>query len=181
MSNIVLIYNSKTGFTKKYAEWIREEMPCDLVPYEKRKTVDFHTYDTVIYGGGFHAGFINGLKWFKKMMILLEGKKIVVFGTGASPAGSPEIETAFKQNFTEEEWGKVQTFYFQSGLCYEKMGVGDKMFMAMFRTMLKKTQADSEMCKAVQQSYDISRKEDIEPLVAYCLTNSKEENNKAEL
>ena len=28
---IIVIYKSKTGFTKRYAEWIAEELKCDIV------------------------------------------------------------------------------------------------------------------------------------------------------
>lgn len=164
----VIIYKSKTGFTKKYAEWIADELKADMVPYEKRQQIDFTAYDTVIYGGGFHAGMISGLPWFKNQLSLLDGKKLVVFATGATPADSEEVPKAFAQNFTEDEQKRIQTFYMQSGLCYEKMSLGAKLMMAVFRFMLKKTQGDeSEAYKMVQKSYDISSEKYILPLIEY--------------
>ncbi len=41
MSKTAVIYKSKTGFTRKYAQWIAEETGCDLFPYEQREKVDF--------------------------------------------------------------------------------------------------------------------------------------------
>lgn len=32
---ILVIYLSKTGFTERYARWIGQALPCDLVPYQK--------------------------------------------------------------------------------------------------------------------------------------------------
>ena len=31
---ITVYYNSKTGFTKKYADWIAEELKCDVFPFK---------------------------------------------------------------------------------------------------------------------------------------------------
>lgn len=59
----------------------------------------------------------------------------------------------------------------QSGLCYEKMSRVDKILMAFFRFMLKKTEGKSEAYKMVQNSYDYATKDSIKPLVEYCKKN----------
>lgn len=76
MSKTAVIYKSKTGFTRKYAQWIAEETGCDLFPYEQREKVDFSRYDTILYGGGFYAGTIGGLKWFKKSCLNCPERKL---------------------------------------------------------------------------------------------------------
>jgi menaquinone-dependent protoporphyrinogen IX oxidase len=48
--NTIIIYSSKTGFTEKYAQWLKEDLACDCVPYEKRGTVDFDKYQAVAFG-----------------------------------------------------------------------------------------------------------------------------------
>ena len=165
MSKTAVIYKSKTGFTRKYAQWIAEETGCDLFPYEQREKVDFSRYDTVLYGGGFYAGTIGGLKWFKKKLPELSGKKTAVFATGSTPANTPEAEKAMKQNFTPEEREQLKTFYLQSGLDYEKMGGADKFLMSMFRGMMKKTEGeDSEMYRAISASHDNSSREFLKEL-----------------
>lgn len=166
--NTLLIYRSKTGFTKQYAEWICETLPCDVVSWKAVDENALEKYDTIIYGSSLHAGMILGLKKFFQMVDQLD-KKIIVFATGACPADSPDIATAMRKNFTDEQWARVKTFYFQSGLCYEKMGLVDKTMMAMFRSMLKKQKnVDNITYEMVQKSYDLSEKKFIEPLVAYC-------------
>lgn len=162
----LVLYKSKTGFTKRYAEWIAQALSADLVPYEKRKQYVLDEYDTVLYGGGFHAGLIGGIGWFKKQLPSLSDKKVVVFATGASPAESEEVPKALAQNFTGDERDRIDVFYLQSGLCYEKMGAIDKLFMKVFRSMLKKAEGEqSEAYRMVQCSYDISSKDFIQPVV----------------
>lgn len=90
MSNrTIVIYKSKTGFTEQYAQWIRDELGCEIARYEDRNHINLEDYDTLIFGGGFYAGKIAGLKWFLEQALVLDSRKVVVFGTGASPAGFP--------------------------------------------------------------------------------------------
>ena len=169
MSNKTLvIYKSKTGFTKRYAQWIKEDLNCDMVSYDKGVSLSFDSYDTVIFGGGFYAGKINGLNQFKKNLSKLEGKKIIVFATGAAPAEAPDTQNSLRKNFTDAEWSKIKAFYMQSGLCYEKMGTKDKMMMAGLRTILKMSKSSAEALKAIQKSFDVTKKDAIKALVEYC-------------
>ena len=92
---ILIIYKSKTGFTKKYAEWIREETDAEIIPFKRKNKVSLNLYDTIIFGAPFHAGKISGLNWLKKKLPELKNKKIIVFATGASPAQDEEIKKAF--------------------------------------------------------------------------------------
>lgn len=150
----VIIYNTRTGFTGRYAGWIKTAVNAELVPYNKRKRIDFDKYDTVIFGSRFHMGMISGIGWFKKQLPRLAGKKLIVFATGASPEESEDL-----QNFTKEEYGMIKPFYFRSGLSYEKMGPLDKFLMAGFRSMLKKTEGEnSEAYKNVSVSQDFCSK-----------------------
>ena len=55
----VIIYASQTGFTKQYAEWIREKVSCDCVKLKDVKKLNLSDYDTIVYGGWFIAGGIK--------------------------------------------------------------------------------------------------------------------------
>ncbi len=171
----VVIYYSKTGFAERYAGWIGEELHCDVVPFKEREKVSLAGYDTVIYGGGLHAGSINGLKWLKKKLPELTGKKVAVFVTGAMPPEGPDVDKTLRQNFTEKEWNQVKTFYLWGGLSYERMGFGDKLMMAVFRKMLKKMDKEGEALKMVSASYDCTSREYISPLLEYCNTKKDKE------
>lgn len=164
MNKVLVIYNSKTGFTKRYAEWLAEEIPCEVLPYDKRDTVKLDDYDAVVFGGWFHAGTIMGFKWFKEQLPKLAGKAVAVFATGATPADTPEAREAI----ANKPAGDLPFFYFQGGLNYEDMGAGDKLLMAMFRKMVKKMKGpEHEMTNMLGQSYDISSKDALAPLVEW--------------
>ena len=54
MSTIV-IYKTKYGSTKTYADWIAEELVCESVDAKSVKIEDLEKYDTIVYRGGLYA------------------------------------------------------------------------------------------------------------------------------
>lgn len=164
-----VIYHSKTGFTKKYAEWISEAVGADCFELGIAKKRNFDRYDAIVFGGWVRAGSISKISWFKSNTDQWSDKLLVVFCTGGSPAESSEIEAFFSNNFSQAEREKVRVFYCPGGFNYEKMSAGLKLMMKMFRKMVSakkdKSEADIEMLKMISHSYDISDKNYIEPIV----------------
>lgn len=167
----VIIYNSQTGFTKRYAEWIAEETGADCLELSIAKKKDLSIYETIIFGGWACAGGISKIGWFKSNIDKWGDKKLIAFCVGGSPIDNPEIETALEQNFNESERRKVKLFYCPGGFNYEKMSAPSKIMMKMFVKTLKakkdKTEEDQIMVKMISSSYDISDKKYIEPILQY--------------
>ena len=165
----LVIYNSQTGFTKRYAEWIAEAANANCLEFSEAKKKSTDEYDVIVFGGWAVAGGISKLSWFKKNMSKWEGKKLIAFCVGASPIENPEIEPTLKKNFTEDELKKVDIFYCPGGFDYDKMSAPSKMAMKMFIKALKaqknKTEKDEVMIKMISSSYDISDRKYIEPIV----------------
>ena len=167
----IVIYNSQTGFTKRYAEWIAEAAGADCFEFPSAKKKDLAAYEAIIFGGWACAGGISKFSWFKGNMDKWADKKLIVFCVGASPIENPEIDIALKRNFNESEQKKVKTFYCPGGLNYEKMSTPSKLMMKMFVKTLNakkdKTEDEKIMVKMISSSYDISDKKYIEPILQY--------------
>lgn len=165
----IVIYNSQTGFTKRYAGWIAKETGADCLELSAAKKRDLSAYKAIIFGGWACAGGISKLNWFKSNIGRWTDKKLIVFCVGASPIDSPEVEPCLRQNFTESEFKKVSVFYCPGGLCYENMSMTSKLMMKMFVKTLKakknKTKEDREMINIISASYDISDQKYIEPIL----------------
>jgi len=170
-----VIYNSKTGFTKRYAQWIAEAASADCFELSDAKKKSMTGYDAIVFGGWACAGSISKLGWFKSNIGKWAGKKLIVFCVGGSPADNPEIQPTLQRIFKELEPSKVNVFYCPGGFNYEKMSSGSKLMMKMFIKTLKakkdKTENDEEMIRMISSSYDISDKKYIEPILE-CLRNS---------
>ena len=99
----LIVYWSKTGFVKKYAEWLAQELEADMISGKEITGEKLNEYDSYIFGGSLYAVGINGADFIKKNIKKLEGKKTAVFATGASPATEEVIEEVKNKNFSEEE------------------------------------------------------------------------------
>lgn len=168
----IVIYNSQTGFTKRYAEWIAEAAGADCLPLSEAKKKDLSAYEAIVYGSWVCAGTIKKLSWFKKNIDTWAGKKLIVFCTGAGPLESPLIEAALKQVNSEPKMSQVKAFYCPGGLNYDNMSASSRFAMKMLLKALNakknKTQEDEEMIKMISSSYDISDKKYTEPILS-CL------------
>lgn len=166
----LVVYKSKTGFTKRYAQWIADELKCEMIDVENITNTSFDQYDVVIYGSRVHAGKVDGLKKIKAM--LKSNSNFIVFATGGTPSAAEDaINTIWKASFSSEELEKIPHFYMQGGLNYEEMGTVDRMIMKALAKMLsskKDKNSDEIGCEqAIGSSYDISSREYIMPLIRY--------------
>ena len=167
----VVIYQSKTGFTKKYAEWIAEDLSADIFDVSKVSANMLTVYDTVIYGGSLYAVGITGVKFITQNLHKLKDKKVIVFATGASPAREETIEEVKNKNFTPEEQKQIHFFYFRGGFDYSKLNLFDKFLMTLLKWKIKKkkelTPDEKGMLAIYNKPVDYTRKENIKEMITY--------------
>lgn len=131
-------------------------------------------YDTVIYGGGLYIVGINGVKLITQNLDKLQGKKVVVFATGATPHREEDITEVKNKNFTAEQLQRLRFFYLRGGFDYSKLKPVDKALMTLMKWKLKRKKelrADERgMLAAYDQPADFTRKKNIDELIAYVRT-----------
>ena len=132
MKKVLVLYKSKTGFSKRYAEWIAEDLACDCRSIKGVKLEDLNGYGLVIYGSGIYAGMLAGSGKIKNWIKKSPEKTWVVFATGATPPKEGYEELIFKTNFRKGESRPAHFYYFLSGINYEKMGLSDRLLMKFF-------------------------------------------------
>ncbi|WP_291634836.1 flavodoxin domain-containing protein [Clostridium sp.] len=167
----VVIYKSKTGFTKNYAQWIAEELSADILDASKVNINTLTAYDTVIYGGGLYAVGINGVKLITKNLEMLKDKKIVVFATGASPFREAAMREVRDKNFTPMEQKHIKFFYLRGGFNFDKLKPTYKVIMTLLKWKLKikkdLTPDDKGMLSSYDKPVDFTRKRNIDELITY--------------
>lgn len=170
-NKIVVVYKSKTGFSRKYAEWISEKLQCDLKENEKLKVDEISGYDTIIYGGGLYASGINGIKLLKDNFERLKEKNLIVYATGASPGRDEEMNQVWAMNFSEEQNRKIKKFYLRGGFDYSKLSMGNKVLMSMLKGKLQSEKNPGEdetgMLAAYDKPVDYTDKENLKELIDY--------------
>ena len=64
----IVIYNSKRGSTKQYAEWIAGELGCTSVSLENLDYGSLGQFDVVIFGSWLRGSGIVGFDKFRKQI-----------------------------------------------------------------------------------------------------------------
>lgn len=164
----VVVYKSKSGYTKAYAEWIAKELGADLKENNKLKIEEVSAYDTIIYGGGMYAGGINGLKFIKYNYEQLKEKNIAVWATGANPGRPEELQAVWEKHFSPEQLEHIKTFYLRGGFDISLCSKGDKILMNLLKSHLKKkenpTEDDKGIISMCEVPVDFRDKKNIEEL-----------------
>lgn len=143
---LLVVYQSKTGFTEKYAQWIAKELRCEAKRVKTVTEQDIASSDIVIHGGWILGGMINGLEKVRKM----SPRQLVVFGVGSMEEGREE-ENIIALNHLEE----TPFFYMRGGMDPKKMG--------FFQRMTVKA-----VTKQAVQYEDHTDKKYIAKLIEYC-------------
>ena len=156
----IVIYTSKTGFTKTYAQWIATELGCEAKSLKEVDVTTLKAYDTVIYGGWVMGGIIMGLDKVKKAGV----NNLIVFATGMSAQCDGIKELIFKQNKLEPE----KFFYFEGGYAPDKVGFFGRMMIKMVVGSVSKKEVKSEdelRMLETAKGLDRTDKELIKPLL----------------
>ena len=167
----IVAYKSKSGYTKTYAEWIAQELDCDIK--ENAGISDIIGYDTIIYGGGMYAGGFNGIKLITKNLDKLSGKKIALFAVGSNPGREHEMQPFWEKVLTAEQQKQIGHFYLRGGFDFSKLTAGDKILMKMLKVRLQKlkerTEDEQGMLDAYDTPVDFRDKDNIKPLIDFVL------------
>ena len=85
MKKGIIVYQSKYGATKKYAQWLQSMAKFDSIETPNANLDHVIQYKTILLCGGIYASGIAGLSFLKKNIDKLENKKIAILCVGASP------------------------------------------------------------------------------------------------
>lgn len=168
-NNIVVVYRSKSGYTKKYASWLAEELDCDLIPGNKTNADALTKYDTIIYGGGIYALGINGIKLITDNLVKFKSKKLIVFGVGESPVRLKNSEHLRKKNIPVEGYDRITFFYLRGGFDFSRLTLLHKIMMSLLKIKLKHIKNPDDDVKGMLDSYihpiDFTDRKNLEPIV----------------
>jgi flavodoxin len=166
--NKIIVYKSKTGFTKKYAEWIAKELDSDIIEQKFFNKNYLKKYDLIIYGGSLHAIGIFGLKKILKLLKNKQDKKIIVFAVGASPLKKKVLEEIKQHNFKNKT---IPLFYLRGGFNFKKLDLFNKIIMYLFIKNLEskkdKTKDEIGLIKAYKKPVDFTDKKNIKEIIKF--------------
>lgn len=169
--NGIILYQSKYGATKRYADWLSEATGFTRIETRKADIQEILAYDVIILGGAIYASGIAGLSFLKKNIHKLTGKKIIVFCCGASPYEENAFQQVRARNM-KDGLSEIPLFYCRGAFNMDAMSAKDRVLCNMLRkAVAKKDPADYEIWEqalmdAGDHPCDWTDKKYIEPILA---------------
>ena len=171
--NTIVVYKTKYGSTRTYAEWIADELGCEAVDAKSVKSEDLLCYDTIVYGGGLYAEIINGVTLITKNIEKLKDKKIIIYTTGITPTDvrayydGEVIEKNFKNGVPEN----VRIFNFLGKMVQSELTTVHRLALVSLKKIMSAKENPSDMIKLLVElcdaDGDFSDRNSIAPLVEY--------------
>jgi len=169
----VVVYKSKYGATKTYAQWIAKELCCDAVDAKDIKITDLLGYDTIIYGGGLYAEVIAGVSLITKNLDKLSGKKLIVYSTGITPLDCREYydKLVAEKNFRGDSLSKIKVYNFLGKMIVSELSLVHRTAIKALKKLMSDKENPTEMekllVKLCDADGDFTDKAAIEELVEY--------------
>ncbi|MDD4096806.1 MAG: flavodoxin domain-containing protein [Oscillospiraceae bacterium] len=157
---MVIVYESKTGFTKRYADMIATK--ANLPVFRVQELPKVNPKEEIIFLGWMKVGKIQGLAKIRKHRV------IAVCGSGTAAIAEPSPEEVIARNKLEG----VPFFYLRGG-CFplrEIKGI-DKIMLSLFIKMLKSRRAQDDKTKEsisiIENGFDGVKEENLEPVLEW--------------
>lgn len=171
-----VIYSSKTGYTKKYADWIAEELSVDAYDLKKlsKPYEVLSDKEVLIYGGGLYAIGINGLKEILTPERAGSLKKIVIFTTGLSHDSSEVRKEIYENNLKQYTQKNISLYYFRGGFDFARLGFVDKVLMRLLKLKITRKQKkgnsltsdEKGMLAVFQRKVDFTDRKSLDKLIS---------------
>lgn len=84
-NSTLLLYSSRYGAVKEYADRLAGMRDCDIMEAKDAKLTQLRAYDTIIWMGGVYEEKIQGLETLQRYHKKLTDQRIAVLAVGAAP------------------------------------------------------------------------------------------------
>jgi menaquinone-dependent protoporphyrinogen IX oxidase len=82
----LIVYRSFLGTSKKYARWLHEAIPSDLLEFKRANSEVLKAYDAVVIICGIYATRLSLAGYLGQNWAVLQGKQVAFVSVAGSPA-----------------------------------------------------------------------------------------------
>ncbi len=171
----LVLYKSKYGSTKQYAEWIGEALQAPVRSIDSVQEGELKEAGTVIIGGYVWVGKITAAPFLQKHWNILQGKRVALFSVSGSKPDDPEVQKYVEASLPADIHAAIRFFPLWGR--HGKLDLRDRFMMWFPRTALRskvrsgKTEAEREKARqdlaAITDMSDHVKRSAVEPIVTW--------------
>lgn len=137
--NGIIIYGSKYGSTKYYAEKLSERTGLPAVSYNKHP--EFKDRNIIIYMGGLYAGGVLGLSSTFRNFTLSDKQKLIIVTVGVSDPNQQsvisDIQNSMKDQISNQLFRRAEIYHLRGKIDYQNLSLSHRAMMALMHKSLK--------------------------------------------
>ncbi len=155
----LIIYQSKYGSTKQYAEWINQAVESDITDIDNVFRFHLNNYDIIVLGTYLHASHIKMRKFIIKEWNELKNKKIILFSLSGSPA--EYVIEAVKKDLPPEIIDNIKYFPLRGRSRFKSLSLFDRTVMRLGQILVY-IQGKKDMARNMAKDFDYVTPDKIE-------------------
>ena len=171
MKDLAVVYATKYGHTKQYADWMKEEAGADIFVSTSFTPTKALEYKAVVFAGGVYGDKILIMDWLKKNLGQVNVNKIIIAAVSWYCNDSEEARARLiAENYPEQFKNVVPLVVINSGIDKKKTSVMDKAQLLAAQSAINKHEvrsADDINALAIIKGYsDSTSKDNLKSLTA---------------
>jgi len=166
MKKVAIIYTSKFGHTKQYADWLAAHLgkdDADVINVAGFNPTQILAYKLVIFASGVYGDKMPIMEFVKKNIMSISTSKTMFLAvswyTNDSAEGKQKL---IDENYPDQFKGKVPMYVVNSGIDKKKISVADKAKLIASQVMIEKKDGrsnDDINILAIMKGYSDSTEE----------------------
>ena len=144
MKKQLIIYGSRYGSAKRYAERLAEMTGIALVEYKEANTL--HDYDRIVYLGSLYAGGVTGLKQTVSKMTLQQELMVATVGLAdpTDAANVAHIRLSIKSQIPMHFYDENRLFHLRGAIDYTKLNIKYRLMMSLLVKKVEKLPVEQQ-------------------------------------
>ena len=140
MKKIAVVYSSKSGHTKQYADWLKEEIDdIDIIPAATFSPSQTMAYKLIIFACGVYGDKLSIMDFIKKNITAMAPQKTMIMAVSWYTNDSEDAKKKLiEENYPEQFKNTVPIFVLNSGINKKSLSAMDKMKLTAAQVMIDK-------------------------------------------
>ena len=169
----IILYGSKYGSTRRYAEKLSERTGLPAVSY--KNTPDLFDKKTIVYLSGLYAGGVLGVTKTLRDFPFQKDQKLILVTVGLADPNEPEnqdnICASLQKRLPAKLLDQAKIYHLRGGIDYQKLSLGHRAVMKLLYHSLCKTPFEQQTAEnqALIETYgkrvDFTDFSTLEPIV----------------
>ncbi len=169
----VVLYKSKYGSAKRYADWIAKGAGADLFDISVFHKSFFEQYDTIVFGTSVRMGRISNIGFIKKNWKYIAGRRLAVFTASGAPSDDPVQQKVFEASLPADMQKNMAYFPMQGAFDYKTLDTLDKFimqfprFISLLRWWFTRDKEVKEFLDGFYSPQDWTKKEAVSSIITF--------------